>query len=849
MSVGNVWLLVISLLAVVVIGVSYVAYRRRIDAGGLLRFLAAASIVASFGGIHLDLTQDVPLAVYLLDVSDSYAARRLNAVEAIGRHAAGLPAGSQAALITFGDSAALTSPVDAGTFSAHTQSESGLETGSTNLEAALTVAAGLKDRADRAYLLSDGRANRGNSLRGALACSQESIRIWPVLLDAEVPPDAWLSRVESPGAVRPGEVARIHILIGANESGKLKVTLSAGNDTFAKEAASSGAGFKQRVAFDIRMPDAGIVPLRARVSAIGFSDSYPANNSGMGAVRILGKPRVIVCAQTESFAHRLLGQSESYTIETIKPEELPGMTGLLRDAAAVILDNVPATKMTSEQMSVLKQYVRDLGGGLIVLGGSESFGEGGYIGTKIEEALPLWCNPENRKKASLVFVLDASGSMGNETFFFGRQMRKFNAALLAILPVHRHLKKGDKVAVVTFNTEAALGLPLTRDDDGSVLRTALTDKKGLPSKEPGGKTNIYPALRLALDLLKSEKEERVLHVILLSDGRQTIQDSTDLSRFKEAGISVTTVATGNLPDRDRLKQIAETTNGRYYEVSKFDSTLRDIFPKELREIATLSRMGKIDTGIVGRAEFLAGLEELPVLGGIALTSLKEEAHAAVESTDGEPVLAWWQLGLGKVTAFTGGLDTSWGQEWLKWKMTEKLVSQIVRWSGKDNENPDFVLKAFAEGGILKTSLLAKENGKLLDSLNLRGVFSSSSGSRTDAAFIQVGPGEYESEVEAERGVLYVITVYSEDGKILCSTEAWVPATLETGPVSADMEALSNLASATGGEILNEDSFISDIPGGKSDKGYDMWWLLLILAGCFFIVDIAQASLRSAQKLK
>ncbi len=848
MSVGNVWLLVISLLAVIVIGVSYIAYRRRVEAGSLLRFLAAASIVAAFGGIRLDLTRDVPLAVYLLDVSDSYAARRLSAAEAIGRHAAGLPSGSQAALVAFGESASLAAPVEAGAFSADAGSGAGLGAGATDLEAALTAAAGLKGRTDRVYLLSDGRANKGDIMRGALACSQSAIRILPIVLDAAVSADAWIARLDAPASAGPGEIVRIYVLVGANESGTLRVSMRAGEEIFSKDIISSGTGFMQRVAFDIRMPEAGIVPLRARVSAVGFSDSYPVNNSTAGAVRVLGKPRLVVCAKSDTPAFKLLAGMERYAVERIKPEELPGTAGVLRDTAGVVLDNVPAAKMTPEQMAVLVQYARDLGGGLVVLGGPESYGEGGYIGAKLEEALPVWCNPENRKKASLVFVLDASGSMGNETFFLGKQMRKFNAALMAILPVHKQLKKGDRVAVVTFDTQPDLALPLTQDDDGSVLRGALANREGLAAKEPNGKTNIYPALRLALKLLEPGEEERIQHIILLSDGRQTIQDSIQLAEFKEAGVTVTTVATGTLPDRDRLKEIAGTTGGRYYEVSKFDSTLRDTFYREIREIAKLSRTGRIEAGKSGEAEFLKGLDAFPPLGGIALTSAKDEASVTMQTDDGEPVLAWWRLGLGRVAAFTGGLDASWGGEWLKWDSLGKLLSQLVSWSGREAENPDFKLKVFSEEGVVKANLVARVDGGLADSLELRGVFSSG-GIRTDAAFMQVGPGEYESKAQSEPGTLCVVTVYDEQGKILCSNEAWVPATLETGPLSADVETLSNLASATGGEVLSEDSFLSDVPGGRGGSGYDMWWLFLILAGCFFIADIAQASLRSARKLK
>ncbi len=39
-------------------------------------------------------------------------------------------------------------------------------------------------------------------------------------------------------------------------------------------------------------------------------------------------------------------------------------------------------------MEYLQAYVRDLGGGLVVIGGPQSYGVGGYFETPLEETLP-----------------------------------------------------------------------------------------------------------------------------------------------------------------------------------------------------------------------------------------------------------------------------------------------------------------------------------------------------------------------------------------------------------------------------------------------------------------------------
>jgi hypothetical protein len=114
---------------------------------------------------------------------------------------------------------------------------------------------------------------------------------------------------------------------------------------------------------------------------------------------------------------------------------------------------------------------------------------------------------------------------------------------------------------------------------------------------------------------------------------------------------------------------------------------------------------------------------------------------------------------------------------------------------------------------------------------------------------QVGPGEYKTHAQVQPESLCTVTAYRSKDEILASTEIWIPSSLEHGPLGPDAGALSKLAASTGGRVLNEEAFLNDEPEGKGGRGYDMWWVLLILAGCFFMADIIQASLLSARKLK
>lgn len=57
---------------------------------------------------------------------------------------------------------------------------------------------------------------------------------------------------------------------------------------------------------------------------------------------------------------------------------------------AIILDDLEAGFFKQDQLSLLQQFVSRRGGGLLMLGGKESFGEGGYNRTPIGEMLPVY---------------------------------------------------------------------------------------------------------------------------------------------------------------------------------------------------------------------------------------------------------------------------------------------------------------------------------------------------------------------------------------------------------------------------------------------------------------------------
>ena len=156
-------------------------------------------------------------------------------------------------------------------------------------------------------------------------------------------------------------------------------------------------------------------------------------------------------------------------VDTIVPEALPTEFAALATYDSVVLVDVPRIRLSDRQLAALQVYVRDLGKGLVMIGGPDSYGAGGYQKTPLEETLPVDMGVRDRQKqpdVALVVVIDQSGSMDAchcNTFDGGmggggtghrRGVRKVDIGKEAILRAAAALTERDELGVVSFNEQA-----------------------------------------------------------------------------------------------------------------------------------------------------------------------------------------------------------------------------------------------------------------------------------------------------------------------------------------------------------------------------------------------------------
>src|SRR5690606_38502315 len=113
-------------------------------------------------------------------------------------------------------------------------------------------------------------------------------------------------------------------------------------------------------------------------------DTNKANIEAVMTTPIKGRPRVLYVdgglmrnAGSARYLKKALDK-EHIDVEVRGPTGLPSTAKALQPYDLVMVSDVPAHFVGMAQMAALESFVRDFGGGLIMAGGEDSFGSGGY---------------------------------------------------------------------------------------------------------------------------------------------------------------------------------------------------------------------------------------------------------------------------------------------------------------------------------------------------------------------------------------------------------------------------------------------------------------------------------------
>jgi Mg-chelatase subunit ChlD len=743
----------------------------------------------------------------------------------------------------------------------------------TDIAAALQLglAAMRPDRLHRLLLISDGNATRGelDAAVGEAASLGVPIDVMP--LRYSIRHDVALERLVAPATRREGEPFGLDVTLRSTNDAAVAGTL-----TIADGADAAGSAVKRRVAlrpglnaFHVPLPGltVGVHHFHAAfeadpVGAAGAAvDAVLEDNSADAVTFVRGHGRLLYvqgnsgAGDTSPLLAALGRQGMGARLDRVRPEQVPTSPVDLQAYDAVVLDDVPrgAGGLTDAQGAALASYVHDTGGGLAVVGGPNSFGAGGWAGSRLAEVFPVDCNvPASRvmPAGALVLVLDCSGSMseGVQGSAAPKEAIAGESAILAM----RALSAGDLVGVVAFNDAAGWVVPLQANDHPTEAARAVREIV------PRGGTDICAGLAAAYDALASVGPDRaaVKHVLLLTDGRSADGDYQGLiDRMRKAHITLSTIGVGDDVDAALLDRLARAGGGAYHAVTD-PTRLPQVFIKEARTVRRTLVEEKSFTPVLTRADspLLAGIRNLPAVHGLVVTSPRHvpQVFTALTNPAGDPLLAHWQAGLGRVAAFTSDDGSRWAGAWAAAPVYDAFWAQVVRGVARPSDATGGFSVAIDDDGDGHGTIRAEavgESGSYRDFLQVQATLLApgDGAAPQHVRLLQTGPGAYAGHFDAnEPGAYLGVVTYGGPGQARPGTATAalvVDASPEFRSLRSNDELLSRIAGRTGGRVL------APFDAGRAQvfsrehvrpvaASMPVWDWLLVAAVALLLVDVA-----------
>jgi Ca-activated chloride channel family protein len=662
--------------------------------------------------------------------------------------------------------------------------------------------------------------------------------------------DLRVEGVNAPSAVWTGETVNVLASIATGSAGDVAVDLLVDGAVSATQPATLQAGLNS---YSFQVPELapGFHAFSVRVSSQTVPDKYKENNEIPFPVIVRDAPKLLLIAPTGSDPGRLRGALErkGAVVTVTAPDKVSSRMSDLAVYDAFVLNDVSAKSLTFDQLTALKEATSSLGKGLVVVGGTSSYGPGSYAGSVLEDALPVTVKVTDgteRQRVALLLIIDKSGSMSYDPL--GGESKLDMAKEAAKLAVSA-LADGDQIGILAFNDTQQWVVRMTKIDGQATRDQINTSIDGIV---PEGGTEIFPALQVGFDAIRNTEVD-VRHVVLLSDGksRTGTNDSYDklVDEAKGDRTTLSTIAIGQDAAIDLMQRLADRGNGRYHYAEKPEDIPRFTLQEAQSAGSQSVIRGSFQPIQTLPSPIMTGFkpEDLPELDGYDYAKAKPNAQVDLTSTRDDPILAKWQFGLGRVIAWTGDSGADFALAWNDWSGYDAFWGNVVRWALPDPENRPINVSVSRDGpeAIVNVTSVGL-NGDYVDLAATFATVTGPDGAVTaNIPLYQSGPGQYQFRISAPQPGAYRIDLTQTQGASTVPELAGfsMPPSPELQPAPGAPALLSAIATRTGGRVLSMENAGAAFSGagmtGNSLRTYhQVWQIPLLLALLTMLAELA-----------
>ncbi len=716
------------------------------------------------------------------------------------------------------------------------------DTNYTDLAVGLRLAAAIlpAESMRRIVLLSDGRQNLGDALQEAQLLQQQGIRLDVVPLPSTSGVEARIDGLTAPTLVHTNEHFVLHLNLYSTiaQTGTLRLYLDQALLTQQPIRLNPGT---QEVTFTLSAPPVGFHTFRLTLDAP--QDTLLQNNEAAAFVNVQGPPRVLLIEGQAGGGHNILSALQATKIDVVvgTPSDVPTTLDGLVPYSSVILADVPASSLGTTRMQILQSFVRDLGRGLVVSGGENSYGVGGYANTPLEQALPVRMDiPQHKDTPSIAVVMIIESLEGGPQINISKEAAKGVINLLT---------PRDQVGISEGNGN--LVIPLQNVANKPALNSAIT---AMNPTDPGS----YLADLSNAEQVLLHSTAKIKHVILLGDGDAVDNYAPQVLKMAKEHITVSTVATNFSGPQDFgiMYNIATWGQGRCYAANNTQA-IPAILLKETQQATRRATINEpFVPAVVSIHPILTGLRAFPQLQGYVATTPKEAAQLILVSHLDDPVLAAWQYGLGRVAAWTSDSQGLWTSNWLTWEQAAQWWANLVTWT---IPTPDSALNV--NGNVVGDSghliVDVPTNTATGGQQQVQARIIAPDLSQQTVTLQPTAPERWEGNFPASQVGSYILqvlwrntTTTGNSGALTTTTGLVVPYSPEYRTSGIDIRFLRLLAQAGGGSLLDANTtsaaFAQNLPSVWAS--FSIVFLLLTLAALLLPIDVAARRLSNLESL-